>query len=405
MARIPSNTASTAARFRAEHEARAQTTEVAGLKSEGMLPVAMLAGPLLAVDYSGQQVGILAGGLTADLRSAILAYAHSGGDMSALLRVHVVQDGASVDDDVPDVAGRHALIHDALRFDALMSFERNLCYRAIFDLRGLGVGRFASDILILNFSIESTRKAEPPEVLHVYPSCESLPENLLRFYIRFSNSMQRGYAAKEIVVLDADGATVPDVLYRAPVELWDREMRILTVLLDPGRLKRAVGPNRELGAPMKVGKTYGLAIGTGVLDSSGYGLRHSIVKRFNVTEAVRARVDLMSWSLALPATNTRQQLVLMFPSSLDWALLSNSVAVLSAEGCEVDGRIVIDESETRWAFTPAAAWTAGKYRVRVASGLEDVCGNNTLTAFDTAFCPDSEQWPDTASPTLGFEMI
>jgi hypothetical protein len=43
--------------------------------------------------------------------------------------------------------------------------------------------------------------------------------------------------------------------------------------------------------------------------------------------------------------------------------------------------------------------------VRVASGLEDVCGNNTLTAFDTAFCPDSEQWPDTASPTLGFEMI
>ena len=64
---------------------------------------------------------------------------------------------------------------------------------------------------------------------------------------QISSSMQRGRVRSEISLLGPDGKPALDVLYRAPVELWDRSMRQLTILLDPGRLKRGVGPNRELG--------------------------------------------------------------------------------------------------------------------------------------------------------------
>jgi hypothetical protein len=68
---------------------------------------------------------------------------------------------------------------------------------------------------------------------------------------------------------------------------WDARRR---VRLDPGRLKRGVGPNRELGPPLKVGEAYTLAVGTEMTDSCGRPLRETVYKRFSVTEAVREPV-------------------------------------------------------------------------------------------------------------------
>jgi hypothetical protein len=117
------------------------------------------------------------------------------------------------------------------------------------------------------------------EVEKVFPSSDALPENLLRFYVYFSNSMQRGRAEAEIALLGPDGEPASDTLYRVPVELWDRSMKCLTVLLDPGRLKRGVGPNRELGPPLKAGQVYTLAVGAGILDLSGRGLHKTALSR------------------------------------------------------------------------------------------------------------------------------
>jgi hypothetical protein len=403
MVRTRSNTGSIAASYREGHEARTLDVGFQGVKS-GATPSVRAREPKLAVDSPGTQVTITTDVATVDLRNAIQAYAHGGGDLSDLLRVNVVKDEPSVDYEHPDVAGRYTLLQDALCFAPLMPFERSVRYRAIFDPRRLGRGHESSQVQALAFSIASAPASAAPEVLHIYPSSESLPENLLRFYIRFSNSMQRGFAEKEIVLLDADGATVADALYRAPVELWDRAMRILTVLLDPGRLKRAVGPNRELGPPLKAGGTYTLAIGTGMLDSSGHSLASTVVKRFHVTNANREPVNIMNWAPLIPAMSTREALTLTFPSPLDWALLSNSVAVFSIDGREIPGRIVIDQVETRWAFSPTAAWAAGRYYVRVASGIEDVCGNNTLAAFDTALLASSQHQQNVATRRLGFEI-
>jgi hypothetical protein len=65
-----------------------------------------------------------------------------------------------------------------------------------------------------------------------------------------------------------------------------------------------------------------------------------------------------------------------------WALLWRTITIASEGGQPMDGRIAIDQGERRWSFTPTSSWTARSYSVRIASSLEDVCGNSLLAAFD-----------------------
>jgi hypothetical protein len=159
-------------------------------------------------------------------------------------------------------------------------------------------------------------------------------------------------------------------------------MRCLTILLDPGRLKRGVSPNRELGPPLKTGQVYTLAVGTGMTDLSGCRLPETVYKHFRVTDAVREPVAIEQWKIVLPETNSRRPLVLTFPRPLDRALLSQTITIASTCEQSMDGQMVIDRCERRWSFTPASPWAAGFYHVRVASSLEDVCGNSVIAAFD-----------------------
>jgi hypothetical protein len=242
-------------------------------------------------------------------------------------------------------------------------------------------------------------------VKHIFPSCDYLPENLLRFYVCFTNAMQRGRVQAEISLLSPNGESAPDALYRAPVELWDRSMQCLTILLDPGRLKRGVGPNRELGPPLQAGEVYTLVVGAGMTDLSGSKLTEPVYKRFRVTDAVREPIAVEQWKIVSPVTNSRQPLMLMFPRPLDWALLSHSITIASKGEQSIDGHIVIDQCERRWSFTPTSPWAAGSYYVRVASNLEDVCGNSVIAAFDRPLRSGSDLACESANRSISFQLV
>jgi hypothetical protein len=265
----------------------------------------------------------------------------AGGPQS-ILRVNIVRTEASIGEDLPDVFGRYHVLEDGVRFIPHFPFERGLSYRASFDPRPLGRSEL-SDMLTLEFSLPKEQSALPTEVKHIFPSSDCLPENLLRFYVCFSNSMQRGRVRAEISLLGADGEPASDTLYRAPVELWDSSMRCLTILLDPGRLKRGVGPNRELGPPLENGQEYALAVGAGMTDLSGNQLPETVYKRFRVTAAVREPIAVGRWTIVPPMTNSRQPLVLMFPRPLDWALLSHTITIASTCEQSIGGKIEIDQ--------------------------------------------------------------
>jgi len=302
--------------------------------------------------------------------------------LKSVFRVTVAETTSSEADRLPGVSGRYLLSDDEVQFVPHFPFERDLKYRASFDPQPLGTFPMAEP-MNLEFLIPSeTQMPARTEVTHIFPSSDLLPENLLRFYVCFSNSMQRGRALKEISLLDSDGQAVADALYRSPVELWDRTMKYLTVLLDPGRLKRWVGPNVELGPPLKVGQKYTLEIGSGMIDQQGRPLRKGFRKHFVAGDPLREQISVEDWKTLPPVTGSRAALVLMLPSPLDWALVLQSITVESAQGAPIDGHVVVDQSERRWRFSPNSPWIAGRYCIRVRSCLEDVCGNSVSGAFD-----------------------
>jgi hypothetical protein len=361
--------------------------------------------PSLTVDGDLRQpasVSVNVCNLNPDLMVSLRRHLQTGGPLQSILRVNVVRTRAPIDDDFPDIFGRYHVLEDGVRFIPHFPFERGLSYRASFDLRPIGRPEL-SDVLRLEFSLPREQSALP-KVKHIFPSSDCLPENLLRFYVCFSNPMQRGRVGTEVSLLGPDGEPAPDVLYRAPVELWDRSMRHLTILLDPGRLKRGVGPNRELGPPLKTGQVYTVAVGAGMTDSSGSQLLQTVYKRFRVTDPVREPIAVEKWKLVPPVTNSRQPLVLMFPRPLDWALLWHTITIASTCEQSIGGQVEIDRCERRWRFTPASPWAAGSYRIRVASSLEDVCGNSVIAAFDRPLRSGSDLAYEVASRSIPFYL-
>jgi hypothetical protein len=324
--------------------------------------------------------------------------------LKSIFQLTVEQVHSCEGEGTPNVSGRYLVLEDEVRFVPHFPFESNLKYRVSFDPRPLGLA-LTAEPFNWEFLIPAEQDAPPAtDVTHIYPSCDLLPENLLRFYVCFSNAMLRGRALKEISLLDSDGLPVTDALYRPPLELWDPSTRYLTVLLDPGRLKRWVGPNVELGPPLKAGQKYTLEIGSGMTDLHGRPLRVDFRKSFIAGDPIREAISVESWKIFPPAMGSRHAVVLMFTTSLDWALLPREITVESAEGLMIDGSVVVDQCERRWSFTPALPWTAGMYYIRVGNNLEDVCGNGITGAFDRPIRAVPDQLTGTSNSPLKFSI-
>src|SRR6516225_1225526 len=306
--------------------------------------------PALVVEPEPGGVGwcVSARNLRADLVASV------GTRLESVLRVMVAYAGATDDDDLPDISGEREIVDGEVRFIPDLPFEPGVRFRAILDLGLLGHPGLVG-VLTHEFMFPKEAPDTDSEVCQVFPSSDVLPENLLRFHLRFSGPMRRGRAEASIAVLGPDGSPVPDVLHRAPVELWDRSMTCLTILLDPGRLKRGVGPNRMLGPPLKVGERYILAVGPGMIDVYGRPVRQRFTKAFTVCEGVRAPIAIEDWRIAPPTADSRDPLELTFPTPLDWAGLWQGIIVVSESGERIGGRVGIGQDEARWHFTPDAA--------------------------------------------------
>jgi hypothetical protein len=283
---------------------------------------------------------------------------------------------------LPPVLGQYQMLPDGVRFSPRFPPVQGLKYRASVNLSGLLGGLAPTNRLTITFSLPRQDVIPSTVVDEVFPSGDVLPENLLRFYVHFTAPMQQGQARNHIVLLGLDGQPVPAALFNAPVELWDPAMQRLTVLLDPGRIKRGVGPNVELGPPLRQSSQYTLVIDTGMVDAIGHPLRERFAKSFQVATAIRKAVDPRRWKVHSPASKTRQPLTLLFPAPLDHALLSRLVRVVDADERPVTGDIVIDNNETRWAFIPVSDWESTPYRIEIDTTLEDVCGNSVAAPFD-----------------------
>ena len=186
-------------------------------------------------------------------------------------------------------------------------------------------------------------------------------------------------------------------------ELWDREYKRLTILFDPGRIKRDLVPNREVGPPVQAGKAYTLEISKDWKDAKGVPMREGFAKKFEVVQPDRTPLDPKTWKLVAPTAGTREAVVLDFPESVDAALVQRFIDVVDSSGGLLVGAVTLDNEESRWIFTPVANWKAGKYSLHVLSGLEDLAGNRVGRAFDVDRFEKVEQ-PTPETVTLEFSV-
>jgi hypothetical protein len=214
-------------------------------------------------------------------------------------------------------------------------------------------------------------------VERVYPSGPRIPANQLKFYIQFSAPMLPGEAWEHVRLLDAGGKAVELAFLEIDQELWDPDRRRLTVLFDPGRIKRGVLPRDEVGAALVAGRSYTLEIGAAWRDAERVPLKAGFRHRFEVVAEDRSAIDPARWRMTRPAPGSRDPLVVDFGEPLDAALALRLIRVAGIEGQAELGR-----EEREWRFTPERPWPAGALELEVDTALEDLAGNKVHRPFD-----------------------
>jgi hypothetical protein len=194
--------------------------------------------------------------------------------------------------------------------------------------------------------------------------------------------MSRGDVYRHICIVDAAGQVVPDAFLELPEELWDAECRRLTLLFDPGRIKRGLKPHEDAGAPLVAGNRYSLVIDAKWPDARGNPLATGFRKDFRVVAFDDVQPDPHAWRVSSPPPGTDEPLVIRFNEPLDHALLKHSLELRDADLSAVEGTAAIDEQETTWSFRPADAWRAGSYELVVDATLEDCAGNSVGRPFE-----------------------
>lgn len=291
-----------------------------------------------------------------------------------ILRVRVAGN------DEMNVAGTYSVTSGAVEFRPRFPFDPGRSYSVQFDGNRLPSPRQA--VVTHTIEVPAGPVSARTQVTSIAPTGGVWPENLLRFYIQFSAPMSRASALGFVRLVDEAGTEVKEAFLPLDVDLWNGDRTRFTVFFDPGRVKRGIRPNVELGRALHAGRKYAIVVDAAWPDAHGRPLASEFRYAFKAMPAEERAVTPADWKVAAPRGGSRDALVVTFPWALDRGLLQRAVGVTTAAGAAVDGTIVIDEGERVWRFTPGTAWAPGEYQLVVLSILEDPAGNRVGRAFE-----------------------
>lgn len=267
--------------------------------------------------------------------------------------------------DVPPLIGSYTVEGNRLTFRPKYAISPGMRVRAVFRDKDTW------------FETPRHNVSPSTHVLRVYPTADMIPENQLKFYIEFSAPMSQGEAWKHIRLLKEDGQPVELPFLEIDQEMWDAEGRRLTILFDPGRIKRGVKPLEDIGPAIEAGHRYTLEVDERWQDAAGAPLVATHRKQFRVVEADRRPIDPSTWRVSAVQPGTREPLVIDFGEPLDAALAHRLIRV---EG--VRGELTLGPEEREWRFTPDEPWPRRELALKVDTTLEDLAGNKVGRPFD-----------------------
>ena len=283
------------------------------------------------------------------------------------------------------MAGDYRIDDDRVRFTPMFGFDEGRTFVVTFApdrIPGAAAGdAWRAKPLTHTLTVSATDKPRTTTVKQVYPSGPTLPENMLRFYIEFSAPMGRGEALPHIRLVDDTGQQVVDPFLPVEAEFWSPDRTRFTLFFDPGRVKRGIKPNRDMGRALTAGRRYALVIDDRWTDGAGAPLQAPHRHEFTAAAAVERPLDQRAWKIVAPSAGSRDPLTVSFPWALDHGLLQRSIQV-KGQSRAMRGESTIEVGERRWTFTPAESWARGEYALEIAPELEDPAGNRLGRAFE-----------------------
>ena len=273
----------------------------------------------------------------------------------------VVDDGTP--DEVakkPPVAGDWSVTATALRFEPQFPLAPGVKYRVFCDPGAAPRAKLKGGAFALAVFIPKPPPGPRVGVLGVFPSANRLPENTLRFYVHFSGPVARGDVYKRVKLVRDDGRPIAFPFLEIDEELWSNDGLRLTLLFDPGRVKRGLAPREEHGPILEEGHSYTFTIDATWPDAEGRPLSATFKKAFSVSAPDDEPVWPDQWKLVAPRAGSDAPLMVRLAKPLDRALLARMLWVTDAVGKRVDGTLTVGGGERVVSFAPAKPWRAGR---------------------------------------------
>ncbi len=285
------------------------------------------------------------------------------------------------------VSGTYKVSHDAVGFTPRFPFAIGVSYVATFHAEQLArnanevyLPKMPAETMTLEFTLTPVGKV-PATLVAIHPTSDVLPENLLKFHLTFSKSMSLGYVYEKVKLYDQQNNLVEKPFLILDQELWDEEMKTVTILFDPGRIKRGLRPNLEMKPALKAGEQYTLVVEEGWKDIDGQLTDQDFQKTFHCVAADRTSPSKNFYSVSSPQHRTAP-LMLDLQEPHDFILLSTGVRVFDNLGNEIPGTLHVDKNDSHVQFVPKNPWLESRYTISINPLLEDLAGNNLNRLFD-----------------------
>lgn len=259
--------------------------------------------------------------------------------------------------------------------------------------------------VLATFTIPELERSEAVELIAMYPRLDTVPANLLKMYFEFAQPMQEvGNALDFIRVTNETDSVDTQPFLRLESELWNKERTLLTLWLDPGRIKTDLIPNREKGLPLTSGKTYRITIDSNWKSREGIPLEKKYTKIIVVGPRDDAKPDINSWKVMLKNAVVGKKLHIDFGEPMDAFLSKETMRVYDANAAEVMGEFKLESNGSSLVFIPLKGFETGNYEISIQSKLEDLAGNNLNHLFDTDLKKNPNQRTPKAVFSIPFEV-
>jgi hypothetical protein len=209
--------------------------------------------------------------------------------------------------------------------------------------------------------------------IRISPEARVLPANTLRFYIHFSRPGEAHFYREQLRLINGEGQVVPDPFLVMSQDLWSYDGSRLTVLMEPGRIKRGMGEDPSHEPAFVVGRTYSI-----VITALGQTARQT----FRVSDPILEAIDETCWRVVSPNVGSLDSAIVHFDRVMDAALCEDEIRIMTSSGEFVQTRASLLPDGTTMEFIPKHPWSAEEHRLVVSDRLEDVCGNRLGEALD-----------------------